>query len=261
MSTVASINQSGRPAVSRRTIEPEQHAAAKVVGFIYLIAMATSIFAELYARAPLIVRGDAMQTAMNIVASERLFRIGSVIHLITFASDAVLAVALYVVLRPINRNVALLAGFWRLADCSILAVNMLNDFVVLRLLSGADYLRAFDTKQLQALARLFIGVEAAGFQIGFVFLGLGSTLFSYLWVKSRYIPRALAAWGIFSSLVLAIVTLAVMVFPALGTLGMTYMAPMFFYEVALGLWLLVKGLRAPIVDKYRDSSVHSALST
>ena len=248
MSTAASANPLDRPEMTIRTIEPEQHTAAKVVGFIYLVAMATSIFAELYARAPLIVRGDAMQTAINIAASERLFRIGSVIHLITFASDAVLAVALYVVLRPINRNVALLAAFWRLTDCSILAVNMLNDFAVLRLLSGADYLRAFDTKQLQTLARFFISVEAAGFQIGFVFLGLGSTVFSYLWFKSRYIPRALAAWGIFSSLVLAIVTLAVMVFPALAALGMTYMVPMLFYEVGLGLWLLVKGLQAPIVE-------------
>jgi hypothetical protein len=231
-----------------RTLEPEQHTAAKVVGYIYLIAMATSMFAELYARGPLIVRGDAMQTAINIAASERLFRISSVIHLITFASDAALAVALYVVLRPVNRNVALLAAFWRLADCSILAVNMLNDFVVLRLLSGTDYLRAFDTKQLQALARLAISVEAAGFQIGFVFLGLGSTVFSYLWLKSGYIPRGLAAWGIFSSLVLALGTLAIMVFPGLGVVGLTYMAPMFFYEVGLGLWLLIKGLRVPTVE-------------
>jgi Domain of unknown function (DUF4386) len=247
MSAAVAINGLGRPELTRRTIEPEQHTAAKVVGFTYLIAMATSMFAELYARAPLIVGGNAMQTAMNIAASERLFRIGSVIHLLTFASDAVLAVALYVILRPINRNVALLAASWRLVDCSILAVNMLNDFAVLRLVSGADYLRAFDTKQLQSMARLLISVEAAGFQIGFVFLGLGSTVFSYLWLTSRYIPRALAVWGIFSSLVLAVFTLAIMVFPAMAAMGLSYMAPMFFYEVGLGLWLLVKGLRAPIV--------------
>jgi hypothetical protein len=229
------------------TVDESQRKAAKVVGFIYLIAMATSIFAELYARAPLIVRGDAMQTAINIAASERLFRLGSVIHLLTFASDAVLAVALYVVLRPVNRYVALLGAFWRLVDCAILAVNMLNDFVVLRLVTDADYLRVFDTKQLHALARLFYSVEAAGFQIGFVFLGLGSTVFSYLWLKSRYIPRVLAAWGIFASMVLAVVTLIIMLFPRLGAIGLTYMAPMFFYEVGLGLWLLVKGLREPAI--------------
>jgi hypothetical protein len=224
-------------------IAPEQRAAAKVAGFTYLIAMATSMFAELYVRAPLIVAGDAVQTAINIAASERMFRIGSAIHLITFASDALIAVALYVILRPVNRNVALLAASWRIIDSAILAVNLLNDFVVLRLLSGAEYLKVFETKQLQALARLFYSVEGAGFQIGFVFIGLGSTVFSYLWLKSRYIPRALAAWGIFASMVLAFVTLAIMVFPALGVMGLSYMAPMFVYEVTLGFWLLIKGLR------------------
>jgi hypothetical protein len=228
------------------TIQKEQHTAAKVVGFIYLIAMATSMFAELYARAPLIVRVDAAQTAINIAASELLFRFGSVIHLITFASDAILAIALYVVLRPAGRSVALLAAGLRLIDCAILSVNMLNDFAVLRLVSGASYLQAFDTKQLQALVRLFLSVEAAGFQIGFVFLGLGSTVFSYLWLRSRYIPGAIAGWGIFASMVLAVVTLVVMLFPRLGeTIGLTYMAPMFFYEVGLGFWLLIRGLRLP----------------
>jgi hypothetical protein len=228
------------------TIEPEQRNAAKVVGIIYLVAMATSMFAELYLRGPLIVGGDAVQTAINIAASERLFRISSVIHLITFASDAALAVALYVILRPVNRNLALLAAFWRLADCAILAVAVLNDFVALRFLGDAAYLQAFDPKQLQVLARVFIGVGAAGYQIGFVFLGLGSTLFCYLWLKSRYVPRALAAWGIFASLVLAFGTLLILIFPAIGAaVGLSYMAPMFFLEVGLGLWLLIKGLRPP----------------
>jgi hypothetical protein len=237
MSTAASITLP-------RTITPAQQIAAKVAGGWYLFAMAAGMFAELYARGPLIVAGDAVRTAQNIAASEWLFRVGTITHLIVFAGDVMLLVALYVILESVNRKVALLAASWRLVACSILAVNMLNDFIVLRLLSGADYLRAFDTRQLQALVRLFISVEGAGFQIGFVFLGLGSAVYSYLWLKSRYVPRALAAWGIFSSLVMAIVTLAIMVFPSLAVVGLLYMVPMFFYEVGLGLWLLVKGLLA-----------------
>ena len=198
---------STRPEMTLRTIEPAQHTAAKVAGFLYLFLMVTGIFAEFYARGPLIVPGDAVQTARNIVASERLFRVGIVSDLITFAGDVALLWALYVVLRPINRNLALLAAFWRLGECSILAVILLNEFAALALLSGADYLRAVDTQQLQALVYTLLRVYGAGFQIGFVFLGLGSAVFSYLWLKSRYIPRALAAWGIFSSAVMAIVTI------------------------------------------------------
>ena len=230
-------------------LEPAQHTTAKVAGLLYLFTMVTANFAEFYARGRMIVPGDAAQTARNIAASERLFRLGTVSNLITFASVVPLVVALYVVLKPVNRNVALLAAFWRLAECPIFALTTLNDFVALRLLSGADYLRAFDTPQLQALAYTFVRVHDAGYLIGLVFFGLGSTVFAYLWFKSRYIPRALAAWGIFSSLVVAIVALAIMVFPSLAAgVGLVYFAPIFIFEVTLGFWLLVKGIRTSIVE-------------
>jgi hypothetical protein len=229
-------------------LEPAQHTAAKVAGFLYLFTMVTANFAEFYARGRLMVP-DAVQTAKNIAASERLFRLGIISNLITFAAVVLLVVALYVVLKPINRNVALLAAFWRLAECAIFALITLNDFVALQLLSGDDYLRAFDTLQLQALAYTFVRAHDAGYLIALVFFGLGSTVFAYLWFKSRYIPRALAALGIFSSLVVAIITLAIMLFPGLAAVVIpVYFATIFIFEVTLGFWLLIKGIRAPIVE-------------
>ena len=110
-----------------RTIEPAQRTAAKVAGFLYLFLMATANFAEFYARGRLIVPGDAVQTATKIAASEWLFRLAVVSDLITFAGCVMLVVAFYVILKPINRNLALLArsgdssnafevtlGFWLL---------------------------------------------------------------------------------------------------------------------------------------------------
>jgi hypothetical protein len=244
MSTDVLTRRLDRSDVTISTIEPEQRTAAKVVGFLYVFTMATAIFAQMYVRGQLIVRGDAVQTARNIAASERLFRLGIATDLITVVGVVILIWALYVVLKPINGNLALLAAFLRLAENAVAAVATLNAFAALRLLSGAEYLRVFDTQQLQALARVFVSGQSAGLEIAFVFLGLGSALFSYLWLRSRYIPRMLAAWGIFSSLVLALVNLTMMVFPGLwDALGMAYMAPMFIYEVGLGLWLLIKGLQ------------------
>jgi Domain of unknown function (DUF4386) len=235
--------------VSPSRIEPTQRTAAKVAGCVYLLTTVTANFAEFYARGRLIVPGNAAQTAQNIAAAERLFRLGAVSDLITFAGVVILVVALYVVLEPINRNVALLAAFWRLAECAIFAVITLNEFAALRLLGGADYLRAFSTPQLQALARLFISLQGAGYLIGLVFFGLGSTMFCYLWFQSRYIPRALAALGIVSSLVVALVTLAIMVFPSLEAVASpAYFVPIFIFEVTLGFWLLVKGIKAPMVE-------------
>ena len=232
-----------------RTIEPAQHTAARVAGFLYLLMMVTGVFAEFYALDPLIVANDAVQTAKNIVASETLFRLGIASDLITFAGDVALVLALYVVLKPINRNLALLAAFWRVAECAILGMITLNDFVALRLLSGADYLRAIGIPQLQALARLFVGVHSDGYRIGSVFFGLGSTVFAYLWFRSRYIHQALAAWGLLSSLVVALVTLVIMVFPKLAVLVTPmYFAPIFVFEVTLGLWLLIKGIQVPNIE-------------
>ncbi len=247
MSTDVTADGSGRTRTGPGPPEPAQRTAARAAGFLYIVQMATGVFG-FDAHGRLTVAGDPVQTANNIVASERLFRIGTVSDLITAVVVVILTWALYVVLKPINRNVALLAVLLRLAENSVAAATIFTDFLALRLLSDTSYLQAFDTRQLQVLARVFIGGQGFGLQIAFVFLGLGTTVFSYLWWKSRYIPRALAALGIFGALLLAIGTLVIMVFPSLGVVGLTYMLPLGIYEFGLGLWLLVKGIRAPIVE-------------
>src|SRR5882672_6605282 len=109
-------------------------------------------------------------------------------------------------------------------------------------LSGDDDLRAFDAPQLQALAYTFVEVHDAGYLIGLVFFGLGSTVFAYLWFTSRYIPRALAGLGLFSSMLVAIVTPAVMAIPSLGAI----VIPLYFADFHLrshaGLLVAVQGL-------------------
>ena len=111
MSTVESTNRLDGPEMTRRTIEPAQHTDAKAVGFLYLFTMVTSIFAYSYVRGQLIVRGDAVQTAWNIAASEQLFRIGIVSDLIMVAGVVMLVWALYVVLKPST-------GMWPYLRCS-----------------------------------------------------------------------------------------------------------------------------------------------
>jgi len=216
-----------------------------VAGLLYLVQMATGVFGEAYVRGPLIVRGDATRTAQNILGAERLFRLSIAGDLVTYVAVLVLIWALYVVVRPVDKNVALLAVLFRLAENAVLCVATVNSLVALRLLSGADDFKAFDVSQLHALARLALAAQGLAMRVGFVLLGLGSAVFGYLLLKSRYVPRALAAWGIFASLALAIVTLVIVVFPRAGdVMGLAYMAPMGLYEVGLGLWLLVKGIPA-----------------
>ena len=224
---------------------PAQHTAAKIIGIIYPIQMATGIFGEVFVRGQLIARGDATKTAENIMASEQLFRLSIAGDLITYILVMVLTWAFYVLLRPVNRHLALLGAFFRLSELAVLCIATVNSLVVLRLLSGAAYLKTFDPSQLQSLVMLAYHTQGQGMMVGFILLGLGSSIFAYLLLRSGYVPKGLAILGVFSSLLLALGSLAIIVFPGLGVIGMSYMMPMGLYEVGLGFWLLIKGIKAP----------------
>ena len=228
------------------TIDESQRKAARVVGFTYLLTDATAIFAEFVVRSRLVVYNNAAKTAANIMASERLFRLSVAGDLVGFATDVVLIVALYVILKTVNRNLALLAAFWRLIETFTEVVMTLSSFDVLRLLSGAACLRAFEVDRLQAMAMLSIGAHDAGYEVAMFFFGLGSAVFSYLWLKSRYIPRALAAWGLVASLLAAASPLGFAILPNFANIVEPWSyVPIAVFEIALALWLLVRGLRPP----------------
>lgn len=226
------------------TIDQSRRKAAKVVGLAYLLALPPAIFAEFYVRAQLIAFDNAAQTARNIMAHERLFRLGTASNLTVFAVDVVLIIALYVVLKPVNRSLALLATAWGLIETASLVVVTLGDFDVLRILSGADYLHAFEANQLQALARLSVGAHGAAYNVGLVLAGLRSTAFCYLWFKSRFIPSALAVWGMVASFLMGACAFSFIIFPELAkVVGVEiYGAPIFFFELTMGFWLLLRGL-------------------
>lgn len=226
------------------TIDISQRKAASVVGLCYLLALPPAIFAEFYVRARLIAFDNAAQTVQNIMAHERLFRLATASNLTVFALDVVLIIALYVVLMPVNRSLALLATGWGLIESATLVVVTLSDFDVLRILSGADYLHAFEVNQLQALARLSVSAHADVYNVGLVLAGLRSIAFCYLWFRSRFIPKVLAAWGVVASFLMGASAFSFIIFPELAKVVAVeiYGAPIFFFELTMGFWLLLKGL-------------------
>lgn len=229
-------------------VDESQRKAAKVAGILYLFTIVTANLTEFYVRRQMIVHGDAVQTARNIAAHEQLFRIGIAGDLLMFAGNVALVVALYVVLKPINRHLALLAVFWWLVECSVAVATAGIDFAAVLSLTGPNSLPSPNTEHMQALARLLISLDAGGNRVAALFFGLGSTVFCYLWFKSRYIPRLLAAWGILASLVPTFVPLSTIVFSALADVPLRRARtgiPIVIFEVAIGLWLLTKGINAP----------------
>lgn len=209
---------------------------------MYLLSMGTGILGESFIRGSLVVRGDATRTAQNIIESEQLFRMGIATDLATFTAVIVLTWALYVLLKPVARNLALLAVLFRLTEVAIHFVATIFSSMALLLLSGVD-LRSYDADQLHSLALVALRAQGAGINLGFVPLGLGSAVFAWLLLRSRYVPAALAAWGIFASLLLTTTAVAFVVFPAIGPFRLGAMVPMFLYEISLGCWLLFRGAK------------------
>jgi hypothetical protein len=226
------------------SIDKSQQTAAKVTAFAYLLTFATVVYVH-YGILWRLITGNTAETARNILANERLFRIGLAGNLVFCVGVFVLLTALYVVLKPVNKGVALLAAFWWLVWVFMWLVMTLNLFDALRLLHGGDPLQAFGADQLQALASFYLHKGFDSYYIGLLFWGLASTACACLWFKSRYIPRALAAFGVVSSAFAVTCSFALFINPGFDKIvGLGWFdSPMGLFDIALSFWLLIKGLK------------------
>ncbi len=225
--------------------KPPQH-YARIGGVLYLFIIVAALFGESFVRGSLIVSGDAEATASKIMGSETLFRAGLVVEMLTCACDVVLAMILYVLLRPVNRNLALLGAFFRLTFVALYGVAKLFEIAALILLNNTGSLSAFDPPQLHALAYAALKVHNSGYGASLLFFGFFCLCAGYLIRESRYLPKLIGTLLFIAGLGYAIYSLAQMLSPAFAGdyLFPWLLLPGFFAELGLTLWLLIKGIDA-----------------
>ncbi len=187
--------------------------------------------------------GTFLDTAHSIAASETLYRIGLLCGLLGTLSTVLLAIGLYVTLKPVDGNLAMTALLFRLAESVIGGVAIVFSFANLQIYLEANHASAFDAGQLGALADLVSRTSAVGINISVIFFSVGSTIFFYLFLKSAYIPRFLALWGVLGSLFCFAAFVGNLLLPQssdalLGIGGL----PIGIAEPVLGLWLLIRGI-------------------
>ena len=243
--------------MATNTIESSQRTAAKVAGVSLLFSMVIVVFANYVLLNPLIVRGNAAETAKNIMAHETQFRVALTCFLIYSASVIVLLAALYIILKPVNQGLALVGALFRLVFALMWLLSTLNMLGALRLLSGASYLQILEPDRLQALARVSVAGTFDDYYIGLPFFGLGATVCAWLWLKSNYIPKGLAVFGVISSAWCVICAFVFLIFPGFAKPVDPYWfdSPMAIFELILSFWLLFKGLRTP--DHLANKSLSS----
>jgi hypothetical protein len=215
---------------------------ARMAGLFYLIFILTTVLATSI-RSQFIVSGDAATTANNIIASQGLFRIGFVTELVSAVFFLLAAWALYVLLKPVNKNLALLFLLLNLGGVAVECINALNLFAALQVLSGASYLTAFQTGQLQAMAMSFLDLYTSGFAIAQIFFSAWLIPLGYLVYKSRFLPRWLGLVLILDFFGNMSWFLQVFLLPDYRILSYPGNAISFIAEIALTAWLLIMAVK------------------
>ena len=222
--------------MERPSLEASPRLKAKAAGFFYLLNILTIFLAVLLFRG-LIVSGNPAATATNILAHELRFRLGFACELISTSCSIVVAALFYVLLRPVNRTVSLLAAFFRLIACSIAVVGDLLQLAPLQIL-GAHYLSVFSLAQSQALALLLYAFSGQVAHTSIVFFGFHFVLIGYLIFTSTFLPRILGV-------LVAPAGLGglIFLFPPLATRLFPYFVPFgLIAEVSLTVWFLAVGV-------------------
>ena len=219
---------------------------ARITSVVYLFYFLAAV-AELVFLKGLVVNGDPASTANNILAHQPLFRLGLATGLIATACYVAVTALFYELFRPVNRSLSLLAAFFSIVGCAILAFASLFQLAPLVVLGGSQYLSVFKAEQLQAQASLFLELYGQGVSICFVFFGVYCLLIGYLIFKSSFLPRILGVLMAFAGL-----GWLTFLFPPLAD----YLSPYnlvlgFLAELALMLWLLVMGVD---VEKWKEQA-------
>jgi hypothetical protein len=221
--------------------------AARVAGAVYLSMVFTAPFSLIYVPNKLIVRGDATATASNILAHETLFRLSILADLVSQVIFICLAIALYRLLRDVSRPWAgLMVGFV-LVSASVCFLNVLNDIAALILFKGADFLSVFDKPQRDALGMLFLRLHSYGIFIAEMFWGLWLFPFGLLVFRSGFLPRFIGVWLMINCFGYVALSVIALFFQPYYNTAFKLLQPVLLGEMAIMLWLLIKGAKVQAV--------------
>jgi hypothetical protein len=216
---------------------------ARVAGALYLLLIVVGMWSVLFVRDAAIVSGDAAATARNIAASPSLWRAGVAADLVMHLCDVGIMVAIYVLLRVVHRYLALVVLLFHLTQTAVLVANKLALMIPIFLLGDAPYLKALTPEQLQALSYVFLRVHDYGFGFGLIFFGMGLLFEGHLIRRSGFLPAILGPAIQIAGVCYLVNSFALILDPALASkLYPPILVPAFLAELALALWLAIKGV-------------------
>ena len=232
--------------MTTQPMETAPQVYARIGGALYLTIIALGLFAEGFVTNKLVVFGDATATAHNILASQSLWNIGVAANMIIPLCAVPLLLIEYVLLRPVSRNLVLLAVLFNLVSLAVETISKLFLLAVLPPLGNADYLTAFEPQQLHALAYLALKSHDFGFNVALIFFGCTCIINGYLIFRSRYLPRLVGVLMQIAGACYLTACFAALFAPTFYDLiSPAILIGPFIGELSFCLWLLVKGVDVP----------------
>jgi len=216
---------------------------ARIAGGLYLLIALTAPFSLKYVPSTLIVPGSAVATAQKILANETLFRMGMAANLVSMTVFLLVVVRLYRLFRGVSQTQAALMAILVLVSIPVSLVTVMSELAALTLFRGPAYLAAFDPRQAEALAMLFLSLRRAGLIVEQAFWGLWLFPFGWLVVKSRFLPRILGILLLVNGFAYVCVSFTALLAPDYSAVvGRWAFVPM-LGELWVMLWLLIKGIK------------------
>lgn len=216
------------------------NAIARRAGVLYFLFMIVAIVGE-FVLPSVVVPGDAAATARNITTAELSYRIGILTGFVTLVLFIFLVATLYELFRDVDRSQALLMVLLVSIGVAVALANLLNKFAPLVLLSGADYLSVFTKPQLDALALGALRWHSGAATVAMAFWGLWLFPFGILVIKSGFLPRILGFLLMIAGVAYLTTSVTSIVLPEYRSVVSRLMMPLYFGEVPIIFWLLIKG--------------------
>jgi hypothetical protein len=228
--------------------EPQQSTilSGKIIGITLLFGIIIVMVGQFFIATNIIVSGNSAETAKNIVTHETQFRLWIICNLFYIVNMVVLLSALYIILRPVSHGLGFAAAVFKFIYVTMWVIIVFNQMRTLQQLTDGKYLQVFETERLQIFATLNLGAGGDAYYAGLPFYALSSVIFSYLWLKSKLIPRVISIFGIIASVWCGFCAFAYIALPNFDKAVNVWWfdTPMaIVFESGLGLWLLFKGLK------------------
>ena len=217
---------------------------ARTAGVLYALIILLGISGEFLIRSRLIVPEDAAATASNILGAPGLFRTGFLADSLMVLCDVGLAVLLYWLLRPAGPLLALLALCLRLAQATVIAMNLLNYHAALLILDGSGTAGGFAPDAAHALAYLYVDLHAHGYDLGLLLFGIHCIVLGYLIYRSSFLPRVLGILAVAGGVTYLVGSYIRFLLPHYVGTFMPMYGLALVAEVSLCLWLLIRGVNA-----------------